>query len=143
MKTANNERKKERISVDDFLAVIPSAAPIFDWFKDRVMVEREHGENQNIDFYWLTIETRYDQEYNVRVNTRGDGTVGFCAWTTNRLVQPFETWNRGDDFTEGTMDESTVIRFVKDIIKDLFVMAPHYESRALHGEVQIEKANIF
>jgi hypothetical protein len=76
MKTANNERKKERISVEDFLAVIPAAAPIFDWFKDRVMVEREHGENQNRDFYWLTIETRYNREYNVRVNTWGDGTVG-------------------------------------------------------------------
>jgi hypothetical protein len=39
------------------------------------------------------------------------------------------------------MNEGTVIRFVKDIIKDLFVTAPSGDANN-RGVIQIEKANI-
>ena len=116
------KRDRERVSVSDFLAKFPDAEFLFELFADKIMIEKE--EDSGKEYYWLTLETKFTRQYNIRVNVCDDGCVYFGAWSTNRLMEPFEDWHRGNDLSDGILSETVIVSFLHDMIDDLFVNAP-------------------
>lgn len=127
------DRKTTTVSKLDFISLFPEIKLLFDYFQDKILVELEQA--NGVDYYWLTLETRFNMQYNIRVNKCDDGHVYFGGWSTNRLVQPFETWNRGNDLSDGDLNDKTIMRFVRDVINDIFVNAPE-EDKFTHYQVQ-------
>ena len=127
------DRKTTTVSKLDFISLFPEIKLLFDYFQDKILVELEQA--NGVDYYWLTLETRFNMQYNIRVNKCDDGHVYFGGWSTNRLVQPFETWNRGNDLSDGDLNDKTIMRFVRDVINDIFVNAPE-EDKFTHSQVQ-------
>lgn len=127
------DRKTTTVSKLDFISLFPEIKLLFDYFPDKILVELEQA--NGVDYYWLTLETRFNMQYNIRVNKCDDGNVYFCGWSTNRLVQPFETWNRGNDLSDGDLNDKTIMRFIRDVINDIFVNAPE-EDKFTHSQVQ-------
>ena len=115
-------RNCKTVKISEFLALFPDAKPLFDFFKNKILVEKETKDN--IDYYWLTIETRFNRQYNIRVNETKNNKVYFGAWTTNRTVEPFETWHRGNDLCDGNLSKNTINSFIQDVVEDLFVDSP-------------------
>ena len=121
------DQERERIEVNDFLKLFPEASRLFEMFLGKVLIEKEVYNGK--DYYWLTIETRWERQYVIRVNVCDDGSTYFGAWSESRLVRPFETWHRGNDFTDGRLNDETINRFITDVIDDLFVDVPDKEKR--------------
>lgn len=129
----SGDRKTTTVSKLDFISLFPGIKLLFDYFQDKILVELEQA--NGVDYYWLTLETRFNMQYNIRVNKCDDGHVYFGSWSTNRLVQPFETWNRGNDFSDGDLNDKTIMRFIHDVINDIFVDAP-CENKFQRSQVQ-------
>lgn len=127
------DRKTTTVSKLDFISLFPEIKLLFDYFSDKILVELEQA--NGVDYYWLTLETRFNMQYNIRVNKCNDGHVYFGGWSTNRLIQPFETWNRGNDLADGDLNDKTIMRFVRDVIDDIFVDAPQ-EDKFKHSQLQ-------
>jgi hypothetical protein len=127
------DRKVTTVSKLDFIKLFPESKLLFDYFPDKVLVELE--QDNGVDYYWLTLETRFNMQYNIRVNKCKDGHIYFGGWSTNRLVQPFETWHRGNDLSDGDLNDKTIMRFVRDVIDDIFVNAPQ-EDKFKHSQLQ-------
>ena len=113
------DRKTTNVSKLDFIKLFPESKLLFDYFPDKVLVELEQSDG--VDYYWLTLETRFNMQYNIRVNKCKDGHIYFGGWSTDRLVRPFETWHRGNDLADGNLCDKTIIRFLHDVIDDIFV----------------------
>lgn len=116
------DRKAITVSKLDFIKLFPESKLLFDYFPDKVLVELE--QDNGVDYYWLTLETRFNMQYNIRVNKCKDGHIYFGGWSSDRLVRPFETWHRGNDLSDGNLCDKTIIRFLHDVIDDIFIDAP-------------------
>ena len=127
------DRKTVSVSKLDFITLFPEIKLLFDYFPNKILVELEKA--NDVDYYWLTIETKFNMQYNIRVNKCKDGSVYFGGWSTNRLIRPFETWNRGNDLSDGELNSETIKRFVLDVINDIFVDAPQ-EGKFQYSQVQ-------
>lgn len=113
----------ERVGISEFISLFPDIQLLFDYFKDKILVEKEVYNGK--DYYWLTIETRWEREYVIRVNICDDGSVYFGGWSESRLVLPFETWHRGNDFPDGKLNDHTIQRFLRAVVDDIFVNVPN------------------
>ena len=120
-------KKRERVSIKDFIDKFPDAGLLFEFFIGKILIEKE--EDNGKDYYWLTLETRFTRQYNIRINECEDGGVYFGAWSTDRLMHPFEDWHRGNDLTDGELNDTTITSFIEDVVRDLFVDAPKFNEK--------------
>ena len=128
-----NKPGSVRITPEDFLNQFPDAKPLFDFFTDKIYVEKSEMSSNNMDdaavFYDLTIEAVSNRRYGIQIRPTKNGNVYFGAYFTCRDEKPFETWQRGHDMVDGKLCKSVIDTFIQEVVDDLFVEVPSMDEK--------------
>lgn len=133
----------DKIPQKKFLEMFPGAKLLFEYFDGKALIEREIDSDNSTkearEYFWITLETRFTRQYSIRINMCDDGSIYFGAWSTDRLMRPFEDWHRGNDLNDGKLCDETINRFLDRVIDDLFVDAPSKDDKKSNLHTGIEQ----